>query len=339
METSKALDQFWNDNPQLIRQFIEIRPNYEKLAEEVSYTLEKRVKSDNIEYSEITHRTKELNSFCEKAERKGYKDPIKEITDIAGVRIVFLYISDLQKIEEIIEKNFKVIYRDAKFEEEDTERFGYGALHFLVSLDKKTSGARYDDLKELLCEIQVRTTLQDSWAIVSHHLSYKKKSDIPKPLRRKLNALSGLFEIADDQFKHLRDKRKSYLEEVKKKITEEPPDFLKEEINLDNLIEYLNQRLDHRKISRNEAANLLSELNTYGYTRFDQLNDIISRSYDAIKAYEKKYKKSFGPVGVVKLALWYTDKKYMEDKKKTRSREYELRLNEFLPLVKQKKGP
>jgi GTP pyrophosphokinase len=108
METSMALDQFWQDKSHIIRQFINIQPNYEKLAEEVLYILKKCVESENVEYSDITHRTKTLDSFCEKASRKGYKDPIEDTTDIAGVRIVFLYISDLSKIEAIVEKNFEL---------------------------------------------------------------------------------------------------------------------------------------------------------------------------------------------------------------------------------------
>jgi ppGpp synthetase/RelA/SpoT-type nucleotidyltranferase len=59
---------------------------------------------------------------------------------------------------------------------------------------------RYDDLKKLVCEIQVRTVLQDAWAIIDHHLSYKQESDVPKILRRKLNSLAGLVETAHDQF-------------------------------------------------------------------------------------------------------------------------------------------
>ena len=336
MDTSKALDQFWQDKAHVIRQFIDIRPNYEKLAEEVSYILKKCVESENVEYSEITHRTKTLDSFCEKSSRKGYKDSIKEITDIAGVRIVFLYISDLPKIEDIIEKNFEVVDKIEKLDKEDIERFGYGAMHFLVSLDEKASGARYDELKELVCEIQVRTILQDAWAIVSHHLSYKQESDIPKQLRRKLNALSGLFETADDQFNRLRDERKSYSEEVKKKIAEKSPDFLREEINLDNLIEYLNWRLpDRGKNSRDEISSLLSELIENGYTRLSLLDHVISIAYEAVKAYESKYL-SFGkhyPVGVVRVALYMTNKKYME--KKFISEKRRMKLLEFQSLIKQ----
>ena len=54
-------------------------------------------------------------------------------------------------------------------------------------------------------EIQVRTIAQDAWASVSYHLDYKKEETIPVELRRDFYALSGLFYIADQHFKILRD--------------------------------------------------------------------------------------------------------------------------------------
>ena len=49
---------------------------------------------------------------------------------------------------------------------QDVERFGYGALHYVVKVKKLHAGARYDDLKKLCCEIQTQTILQDAWAVV-----------------------------------------------------------------------------------------------------------------------------------------------------------------------------
>jgi len=92
----------------------------------------------------------------------------------------------------------------------DPGLFGYNALQHLVKLSNKVSGARYDDLKELVCEIQVQTILQDVWAIVDRHLRYKNESAVPDILKRKLNALEGLFETANDQFDKINIERLRY---------------------------------------------------------------------------------------------------------------------------------
>src|ERR1017187_5491104 len=246
MDMAAALDQFWTQRADEVRAFLERQPKYQKLSEEVAYVLERAIRNKGVEFASIGSRAKTLSSFCEKVVRKGYKKPSDEITDSAGVRVVYLYESDRKRIETLIEKEFTIVEKVDKADKTDTERFGYGALHYLVKLGKKSSGARYDDLKDLVCEIQVRTILQDAWAIVAHHLSYKQESDVPVELRRKLNALSGLFETADDQFNRLRVEREAYAEEVKKQIVEKELEFLKHDINLDNLMAYLSGRLPDR---------------------------------------------------------------------------------------------
>jgi putative GTP pyrophosphokinase len=239
METNQNIDdRTWQDNSLLIKSFIEQRYNYEQLCQEVAYILEKAVEKGKVEYSSITYRAKTLKSFLEKIIRKIYHDPLNDITDFAGVRLVFLYNSDFDTIEKIVKANFKLIEKVDKLNDKGVDKFGYGAIHYIVQLSKKYSGARYDDLKNLLCEIQVRTVLQDSWSIIDHHLVYKNESDIPKQLRRKLNSLAGLFETADDQFNQIKNEREAYIESVHESKAK-PKQFLETELNIDTFKEYL----------------------------------------------------------------------------------------------------
>ncbi|HEY0083643.1 MAG TPA: hypothetical protein VGB61_12695, partial [Pyrinomonadaceae bacterium] len=232
------LSRIWDENPQIIRAFIEKHPQYEHLCNEVAYILSKRMKESGVQYSAITSRAKTLKSFAEKLTRKHYDEPLNDVTDLAGVRLVFLYRSDRPTIEKIIESDFDVVEKIDKVEAQEADRFGYGALHYLVRLGRKLSGARYEDLKGMICEIQVRTVLQDAWAIIDHHLSYKQESDVPKFLRRKLNSLSGLFETADDQFDRVRDDREEYIKTIKGQLRGK--DFpVDQEMNLDTFSEYV----------------------------------------------------------------------------------------------------
>lgn len=344
MNNDEALDHLWKNQAVVIRAFLDVRPVFEKLTEEVAYILDKHLRSQNVEFAAITHRAKTLDSFCEKVVRKEYKHPLIEMTDIGGVRIVFLYPASGSKIEAVIKDQFEVIDKIDSTDKDDVDHFGYGAVHYLVKLGKKASGARYDELKGLVCEIQVRTVLQDAWAIVAHHLSYKKESDVPKKLRRKLNALSGLFETADDQFDQLGNEQQAYRAEVKKEMVKRTPDFLKEEINVENMTEYLNWRFpDRRRMTREDAADLLSGLAGHGYTHLNQIEDAVSASYEAIRAYETKYpptemhtnkKTIYSPVGVIRAALKFTDSKYF--KSQETGDLWRKRILEFMPLVKGK---
>lgn len=313
-------DDIWRSKPHIIRRFIESRHNYEKLAEEIAYILESGVKRARLEYSSVSYRCKSLSSFCEKMIRKRFKDPLREITDLAGVRIIHLYSSDRAGIESIIESEFKVIEKVDKVEKEEPDRFGYGALHYLVKMGKGASGARYDDLKNLVCEIQVRTILQDAWALVAHHLSYKKESDIPKKLRRKLNALAGLFETADNQFDQLNIDRTQYAQNIEKTLSAGTPTFQGQEINLDNLYEYLKWRFPERKINkREEVVDLPYNLKKLGYKSLGEIDRLLYRTEGAVKVFETKYPPSdietgeagpFAPVGVVRVAIAFVNDQY-----------------------------
>lgn len=341
MKKTHALDDLWINSPDVIRKFIELRPKYEKLSEEVAYILEKAVKAAALEYSAITWRAKTIESFCEKVLRKNYSDPLDDITDFAGVRIVYLYNSDRTKFQTSIEREFEIITKINKIDRSLPDRFGYGALHYLVRLKKKLTGARYDELKNLICEIQVRTILQDAWAIVAHHLNYKKESDVPMELRRKLNALSGLFETADDQFDRLREERTNYIEKVKEEIKKQADIYLESEMNLDNISEFLKWRLPNRERSPIEdEAGLLAQLQKYEYKTLGELDDILSRAEEAIKAYETKYPPLdeetgehvlYTSTGAVRVAFEFIDKSY-QDKVLGKGRKG--KIEEFIHLVK-----
>ena len=231
------VERLWKENTEFIKRFIDRQPDYEKLCAEVAYILNRELNKAEIEFSTITYRAKSLDSFLEKIQRKSYGDPFAEITDFAGVRVVCLYIDDLEKVGAIIAENFEVVEKIDKLTNRKADQFGYGAIHFVVRLGKNASGARYDDLKNFVCEIQTRTVLQDAWAIIDHHLVYKNESNIPTILRSRLNLLAGNFRSADEKFSDLRAEREEYLKRVEDSEID-AGQFLLNELNLDSFVRY-----------------------------------------------------------------------------------------------------
>lgn len=295
---SDELTRIWDEKPEVIRSFIEIRPQYEQLCSEINYILTKRMKDSGIEYSAITNRAKTLKSFAEKLSRKHYDKPFKEVSDIAGVRLVYLYKNDFPAIEKIIKTELEVLEKVDKVAQQDTDKFGYGAIHYLVNLGRKSSGARYDDLKGLVCEIQVRTVLQDAWAIIDHHLSYKHESDVPKVLKRKVNCLSGLFETADDQFDQVRTEREEYKKTVRSKRSNTGI-FLDQDINLDTLFEFMKWKFPDMKTDiNNKSSSLLTVLIGFGFAKLSDLNNLLDRTEKARETMntEKKPNHAVGQV-------------------------------------------
>ena len=334
-----SLDKVWEENPEYIRRFYDNISRNEKLCDEVSYILRKALKSAGVEFAHITARAKSIESFCEKILRKSYSKPFEDITDFAGVRIVYLYSSNRKMIEDIVELEFEIVEKVDKISTKHADKFGYGALHYLLKIKKYHSGARYDDLKNLVCELQIRTILQDAWAIVAHHLSYKQESDVPIELQRKLNALSGLFETADDQFENIRVARLDYQDKVRKEITHDKILSLEKDINLDNLKAYLTWRLPGRgNNDLKHISELLNELTLFGYSKLIDVDVALSRAEKAVIAYENKYPPTddcdypckYNPVGFVRTALIYVNEGF---KKKYVGNSRQVQRYEFLDLV------
>jgi ppGpp synthetase/RelA/SpoT-type nucleotidyltranferase len=277
-------EDVWVTNPAIIRQFLAARPAYERLCSEAQYIVENLVDKNGIQVAHISARTKSLESFLEKVSRKLYSDPFAEVTDLAGVRVVCLYRSDVVRIEQLLTSEFHAVERVDKTQEQGADRFGYGAVHYVARLGSRMAGARYDSLKQMLVEIQVRTVLQDAWAIIDHHLAYKRESEIPSLLQRKLNSLAGLFETADDQFERIRADRESYLAGIANK-TKTPSPFLEQEVNLDTIRAYTEWKFPGVAPPPDYylGARVLGCLPAGKYKTLKELDDAVSRGLPAVR--------------------------------------------------------
>jgi len=189
------------------------RPKYEDYSTDVKRILREILKDQGIGFHSIESRAKELESFKRKIQKTSddggpkYADPLKEITDLAAVRVIVFTTSFVQTVCDVIEQNFAVTWKkDVGEERSDTKDFGYQSVHYLVNHTEDR--LRLQDSKRftgMICEIQVRTILQHAWAEIEHDIQYKSESEIPKEIRRKFRALGGLIEIADREFQSVQD--------------------------------------------------------------------------------------------------------------------------------------
>lgn len=189
--------------------------NYWKLSEIVESILQNEIKSEKVNIHSISKRIKSWDSLLVKIHRKKIENPFDEIHDIVGLRIVCLFLEDLDMIEKIIKKTFFIFETDDKIDGSQPELFGYMSLHMKAKLDKNQIRLpqNSESLFDIPFEIQVRTVAQDAWASISHYLEYKNETNIPNPFKRDFYALSGLFYVADTHFSMIRkDQSKIILE-------------------------------------------------------------------------------------------------------------------------------
>ncbi len=239
-------DDPWVSNQEVIRRFEEQRPHFERLSEEVRQTMAKLLEGAGIKVAAVSARTKGLDSFLEKVLRKSYADPFAETTDFAGVRVTCFYRDDLRKVENLIYDEFPDANKAEDVLASNIDRFGYSASHFLVQLKERAPGCLCDDLKGKTCEIQVRTVLQDAWAMFSHDLLYKYEHLMPDSLKRQCYALAGALETADVAFQTIRDQRNGYVRSSTAHV--DRMELGKPTTNSESLKEYLGQKYPYRPV-------------------------------------------------------------------------------------------
>jgi len=294
------------------KKYANARPLYQRLCEEVRDVLETKLSEAGLSPASITDRPKSIDSFAEKIARKHYKDPLSQMTDLAGVRVVCAYESELAIVANVIEKNFDVRERVDKAHDLGVDRMGYNGKAFVVAFGTKYAGGRYDGITTLNCEIQVRTILQDAWAIIDHQLVYKNEDSVPERLRRDLNNVASLLEIAQGIFDSVKVKRASYIAEIEQKETD-PPAFLAQPLDFDTVLAYTKWKFQDREPSERLTQLLLRDINAEAYPTLRELDVVVDRAEKAVDAYraENPDRFKYGTDFLTK-SLGFVDPKFRE---------------------------
>ncbi|GAA5155734.1 bifunctional ribonuclease/(p)ppGpp synthase [Nocardioides marinquilinus] len=160
-----------------------------------------------IDYLSVTGRTKTVASFAEKAARTDddghrlYDDPLTQITDQVGVRVITYVRDDVTAVAELLADQAQVTDdRDMGQETASQGRFGYASRHLLVVLD--------DAPGSLAVQVQVRTVLQHAWAEFEHDIRYKGTvpAEHAPDFDRRFTLAAGLLELADREFSEVRER-------------------------------------------------------------------------------------------------------------------------------------
>ena len=164
-----------------------------------------------INYLTVDARTKSVASFAAKAARTVdgrplYADPLVEITDQVGVRVITYVHSDVAAVVELFDDQLEVLDdRDMGEETASEGRWGYASRHLLVAVPDEAPES-YEDLVGHRASIQVRTVLQHAWAEFEHDIRYK--GTVPEEhapdLDRRFTLAAGLLQLADQEFSTIR---------------------------------------------------------------------------------------------------------------------------------------
>jgi putative GTP pyrophosphokinase len=281
---------------------------YEGLSEAVTATIKSLIKAKKIDHLGISARTKTLESMIEKMERKEYSD-IDKMTDIAGVRVITYIESDISKVCELIKEAFQV-HIDKSVDKSDellSNQIGYRSVHFICELgDTRTALPELAAYRGMQFEVQIRTVLQHAWAEIEHDRSYKFASELPTPIRRRLNLLAGMLEIVDREFATLAHEVDEYGKKIE--VISKSGKLLDVEITSVSIKEFLKTS---SKIPILESSDIKSKLNfairelkNFGVITIADFNNLLSQQFlDALARNNVKNNR----IGFIRDSMMYSD--------------------------------
>ncbi|MEE1257866.1 MAG: hypothetical protein UHN47_15355 [Lachnospiraceae bacterium] len=179
---------------------------FEQFSEEIEEIITKILKIQGIPYQSIAHRVKSKESYLKKCSKEKYTNPIEEITDVSGIRVIAYTNEEVKKICEILQNEF-AIDKEKSVNKSiilETDRVGYRSFHFILQLNEsRTNLPEYIAYKDLKCEVQVRTLLQHAWAEIEHDRNYKFAGVLPDEIKRRFHLVAGVLEMMDSEFDRL----------------------------------------------------------------------------------------------------------------------------------------
>lgn len=164
------------------------------------------------QYNPIEHiksRIKTPESIVKKLRRHGYESTIenmvKYVNDIAGIRIICSFSSDIYQIAEMIRHQNDIHVVAVKDYIQMPKASGYKSYHMLVTVPVFLS----DRTKDVKVEIQIRTVAMDFWASLEHKINYKFEGNAPEHVKQGLIECAHMVSELDSRMEGLNEEIKA----------------------------------------------------------------------------------------------------------------------------------
>jgi len=160
---------------------------------------------------QITARAKSPDRFVQKAKKLNldgkakYADPVNEIQDQIGARIVVFYLPDVELVADTVRKYF-ALREERTVEPEQDSEFSYFGKHFIADLPGDGVPREVDRTSAPeVFELQIKTLFQHAWSESNHDVGYKPEIELSHEQRRLLAYSSAQAWGADRVFAQLFD--------------------------------------------------------------------------------------------------------------------------------------
>ena len=161
----------------------------------------------------ITSRIKSPQSIAKKIRHNGLditvENIIKYVNDVAGIRIICSFTSDIYRIADLLAKQSDVKVLKIKDYIKNPKENGYMSYHMIVTVPIFLS----EEVVETKVEIQIRTIAMDFWASLEHKMYYKFEGNAPAHIRRELKECADIVSFLDQKMLAINEEIKTYSED------------------------------------------------------------------------------------------------------------------------------
>ncbi len=176
------------------------------------------------QYNPIEHiktRLKTTDSIVKKLGRYGYdvsvENMVKYINDVAGVRLICSFTSDIYQLAEMIGNQSDLRVLAIKDYIKHPKEGGYKSYHMLVTVPIFLS----DSVVETKVEIQIRTIAMDFWASLEHKIYYKFEGKAPDYISEDLKECADMISVLDEKMLSLNNSIQELLEQERQNRKEQ----------------------------------------------------------------------------------------------------------------------
>jgi putative GTP pyrophosphokinase len=207
-----------NREPDPIDSWMEVTLVYNSALKEIGTKLE--ILNDEFQqvhrYNPIEHiksRIKTSESIVKKLKKKGYESTIENmiehVNDIAGIRVICSFTSDIYRVAEMIGNQNDIKVLSIKDYIKNPKPSGYKSYHMLVTVPIFLS----DKMVNAKVEIQIRTVAMDFWASLEHKIHYKFEGNAPEHIKNELKECARMVSDLDARMLALNEEIRSLEDE------------------------------------------------------------------------------------------------------------------------------
>ena len=174
---------------------------------------------NRYDYNPIEHiksRLKTADSIVKKLKKDGHdvtiENMMEHLSDIAGIRIICSFTSDIYQIAEMIAHQADVTVLHVKDYIKNPKPNGYKSYHMVVTVPVYLS----DGPVETTVEVQIRSVAMDFWASLEHKIAYKFEGNAPENLLKELKACADIVDMLDAKMFSLNEAITAYAAEQRR---------------------------------------------------------------------------------------------------------------------------